>query len=130
MRTRLSARLVSLAALLPLLALAVSGFGYSRYRCTFTGVAAEESCCPAEDAPDAPVVSAASCCDHESAEVVRPPAETAPTSTTFAALTPALISFVVLPPVLAARVPASVRATSALGPPSAPLVVLKQSFLI
>jgi hypothetical protein len=128
MRSRLSARLVSLAALLPLLAFAVSGLGYSRYRCTFTGVASEESCCPAEDAPSTPVVSAASCCDHEHAETVRPPAETA-SAQTLAALPPvALPRGLVDAPVARAATPE--RLVDALGPPRPPLRLVKQSFLI
>jgi hypothetical protein len=128
MRTRLPARLISLAALLPLLALAVSGFGYSRYRCSFTGVASEEACCPGEDASDAPVVSAASCCDHERGDIVHPPVEAAP-STTSVALAPAAQphDLLVSP---AVRVLPHGRTTDALGPPGPSLRLVKQSFLI
>ena len=56
MRSRLAERLVSLAALLPLLAFVVAGIGYDRFRCTFTGEVSEMGCCPAEDPPAAPVV--------------------------------------------------------------------------
>jgi hypothetical protein len=128
MRSPLPARLVSLAALVPLLMLAVSGFGYSRYRCVFTGVASEESCCPAEDAPATPVVNAASCCDHEHAEVVRPPAET-PSSPVLADLAAVTCpSGFVVAPVAPAAAPA--RLIDAVGPPQPPLRLVKQSFLI
>ena len=128
MRARLSTRVIGLAALLPLLVVAVSGLGYDRFRCAFTGEVTEAGCCPVHDAPAAPVVSAASCCDHESARVERAPAEpAAPRDVAFAA------------PALAARGPALALAPApradapragAQAPPSPPLLLLKQSFLI
>src|SRR4051794_39930859 len=71
-------RLVGLTALLPLLVVAVAGFGYDRFRCAFSGEITDMACCPHDEAPDAPAVpvaNAASCCDHEVATVVRAPAE-------------------------------------------------------
>src|SRR5688500_18447021 len=68
-------RLTALAALLPLLVVAVTGLGYDRFRCAFSGQITDMACCPQEDTPALPVVNAASCCDHEVARVVRAPAE-------------------------------------------------------
>jgi hypothetical protein len=129
MRPRLPERLISLAALLPLLAFVVAGIGYDRFRCTFTGEVSEMGCCPAEDPPAAPAVSGASCCDHEIARVVRVPAEPAP-AREVAALDALALP---LPALFApAPAPAATFAPPAPGraPPRPPLVLVKQSFLI
>jgi hypothetical protein len=129
MRSRLAERLVSLAALLPLLAFVVAGIGYDRFRCTFTGEVSEMGCCPAEDPPAAPVVSGASCCDHETALAVRVPAEPAPAH----ALAAPEVFAVALPARFApGPAPAATFAPPAPGraPPRPPLVLVKQSFLI
>ena len=128
MRARAHARLVSLAALLPLLIVALSGFGYDRMRCTFSGAVSEDGCCPAEDAPATPVANGASCCDRESARTVEAPAEVAP-PTFFAVEALASLS---APVTLA---PPTTRATlaprtAAQSPPPTPLILVKQSFLI
>jgi hypothetical protein len=126
MRARLRARLVSLAALLPLLVVAVSGYGYDRMRCAFTGTVMEEGCCPSEDAPATPVLNGASCCDHESARTVRLPAE-APAPVAVADLSSVALPEVgVLPPPAAPLF--APRAVS--HAPPTPLVLVKQSFLI
>lgn len=127
MRARSTARLVSLAALVPLLALAVSGSGYDRFRCVFSGLVSEDGCCPAEEAPATPVVNGASCCDHESARPVKVAAEAAAPSLV-AALTFAPLSHVALSALPERASPAPRAAAQA--PPPTPLRVLKQSFLI
>jgi hypothetical protein len=127
MRSRFSSRLVSLAALLPLLTLAVSGLGYDRFRCTFTGEVSEVSCCSSDEAPALPAASA-SCCDHEGARAVRVPAEARSPREAIVAR-PALVTVVRLAPTSPARATLAPRA-DAQAPPSPPLRVLKQSFLI
>jgi hypothetical protein len=130
MRARARARIVSLAALLPVLVVAVSGFGYDRMRCMFSGQVSQISeggCCPTEEAPALPSASGASCCAHESARTVRLPAEAAaPTFT--AELTAAVLPEVgVLP---APSAPAFAPRAVSNAPPPTPLVLVKQSFLI
>jgi hypothetical protein len=121
------ARFVSLAALLPLLVLAVAGPGYDRLRCMFNGEVSEAGCCPLEEAPATPVVHAGSCCAHESARVVRLPAELAPPRADAAAAPPAVAVLTELAPVVSA-----VRAAPATSqePPPTPILLAKQSFLI
>ncbi|HVX96436.1 MAG TPA: hypothetical protein VHK47_16095 [Polyangia bacterium] len=129
MRSRLAGRLVSLAALLPLLAFVVAGIGYDRFRCTFTGEVSEMGCCPADDPPAAPVVTGASCCDHETALRLRVPVEPAPARE----LAPLDVFAVALPaPFTPEPAPAATFAPPAPGraPPRPPLVLVKQSFLI
>jgi hypothetical protein len=129
MLPRWTARLVSLAALLPLLALAVAGGGYDRFRCAFTGEVTETGCCPAEDPPVQPVANAASCCDHESGRVERAPAEEtaahAVAVPAYALATTVGDAGPALPPARAGAPHASAQA-----PPSPPLRLVKQSFLI
>ena len=130
MRSRLTARVIGLAALLPLLVMAVSGLGYDRFRCAITGEvseASDESCCPAADPPSMPVANGASCCDHESARPVRLPGELS-TSPALALDLVALAPAILAPPAPAPASPAP-RAT-AHAPPRPPLVLLKHAFLI
>jgi hypothetical protein len=128
MRLRLKTRVITLATLLPLLAAAVAGLGYDRFRCAFTGEVSESSCCPAEDAPTLPVASGASCCDHESARSVRVPAEAS--SPTIAALDLRLLPLGEAAPPVARPTAALPPPTRAHAPPSPPLLLVKQSFLI
>jgi hypothetical protein len=127
MRARVRNRVISLAALLPLLVVAVAGFGYDRMRCTFTGEIMAEGCCPSEDPPATPTLNGASCCDHESARTVRLPSE-APAPSAVADLSlVALPEVGVLPaPVAPSFAPRAVSHA----PPPTPLVLVKQSFLI
>jgi hypothetical protein len=129
MRARTHARIVSLAALLPLLVVALSGFGYDRMRCLFTGEVSElgMGCCPSEEAPTTPSVSAASCCDHESARTVRLPAEATAPRVVVELAADALPEAGVLP---APEAPAFAPRAVSHAPPPTPLVLLKQSFLI
>jgi hypothetical protein len=127
MRPRTHARFVSLAALLPLLVVAVSGFGYDRMRCTFTGEVSESGCCPTEEAPATPAINGASCCDHESARIVRLPGEAA-APPVVAALSAAVLPQVGVLPVPSA--PAAAPRAVSHAPPPTPLLLVKQSFLI
>jgi hypothetical protein len=128
-RARLTPRLVSLAALLPLLAFAVSSVGYDRFRCTFSGQVSEDGCCPSDDAPATPTLVSASCCDHESARPVKVPALSSDARHAVAIdlppVAPQLASL--LAPRDAARLS---RPASSHAPPPTPLLLLKQSFLI
>lgn len=127
MSPRTKARLISLAALLPLLIVAVAGPGYDRLRCAFSGEITDMSCCPAQDPPAGPVANAASCCDHESARVVKLPAEVAPSATTVAIEAPSLPS---LPELVPAAAPIVAPRATSQAPPPTPLILVKQSFLI
>jgi hypothetical protein len=128
MRSRLSSRLVGLAALLPLLAFAVAGVGYDRLRCAFTGEISEIGCCAHDDdAPTQPTAAAPSCCDREVARVVRLPAEPAPSAPVALAPTTSSVAFSAPAPDSAAEF---ARRTDAAPPPRRPLPLLKQSFLI
>jgi hypothetical protein len=132
MRRHPIARVISLAVLLPLLALAVSGFGYDRFRCAFSGEVSDVSepgCCPAEDPPAVPIVGAASCCDHESAQVVRPPAEIAGSRVAQVSAPGLPVSCACLPVARPAPVSRLVR-IEVNRLPHPPLLLLKQSFLI
>jgi hypothetical protein len=130
MRVRSAHSFVTFAALLPLLVVAVSGQGYDRMRCMFSGQVSELSeggCCPAEDAPAMPVASGASCCAHESARTVKLPAEAAAPRLTAAPVIAVLPELGSLP----ARVaPSSAPRAISQAPPPIPLVLVKQSFLI
>ena len=128
MRARTRARLVSLAALLPLLVVAVSGFGYDRMRCAFTGEVSESGCCPSEEAPVTPAINGASCCDHESARTVRLPGEAAAPRADLPLSTVAVLPEIGLLP--APATPASAPRAVSNAPPPTPLVLVKQSFLI
>jgi hypothetical protein len=128
MRSRLTARVIGWAALLPLLAMAFAGQGYDRFRCAFTGEVSAAGCCAGGEAPAGPAANAASCCDHESARPVRVAAE--PPS-------PRLAASQLAAPVSAASAPPAQPAAAALAPrpgaqapPSPPLLLVKQSFLI
>jgi hypothetical protein len=130
MRLR-TARLVSLAASLALLACAVSGMGYDRFRCAFTGhvsdVSDEDECCPAEDASPTPAVKAAPCCERETARSAQPPVEPTPSHVQLeATATPQGLA---APP---AAAPARTMTAAAVAsrPPPAPLHLLKHSLLI
>jgi hypothetical protein len=74
-------RLAGVAALLPLLLVAVSVGRYSQFRCVFTGAVSVEPCCPGEETaspvtePRPETLSAASCCTHETVEVAKVPSE-------------------------------------------------------
>jgi hypothetical protein len=132
MRRRQTARFISIAALLPLLALAVSGVGYSRFRCAFTGAVSDVSepgCCPAEAPPAVPTLSSSSCCDHESGQVVRPPAETAGPEASCAPAPALLASTAVVPPSGGTGIARFFR-VEILRHPRLPLLLLKRSFLI
>lgn len=128
-----TARLVSLAALLPLLVVAAAGVGYDRLRCRYTGVveaAATDGggCCPAEESRSTPVVRDARCCDRETAAVSHHPAEPNSTHAPFEAPSPrALVAL--LPPDAPAAT-SFARAAKAARPPPTPLRLTKQSFLI
>jgi hypothetical protein len=125
-------RLVSLAALLPLLVVAAAGVGYDRLRCRFTGLveandAAGDSCCPDEPSSATPVIREARCCDRETAAIAHPPAE--PSTVHAAFETPIVSAPLALfsPGAPAAR--AAVDAATPRAPPT-PLRIAKQSFLI
>jgi hypothetical protein len=129
MRSRRTSRLVSLAALLPLLA-AVAGVGYDRFRCTFTGEVSETGCCPSAAPPRAgapAVVDAASCCAHETAHAAQVPAESC-------ARPLLLLDVAAARPQVPARLAISAavftRLARAQAPPRPSIVLLKQSFLI
>jgi hypothetical protein len=127
MRLR-TARLVSLAALLPLLACAVAGIGYDRFRCVFTGeVSEDDGCCPAEDASATAVMKGAPCCERETAQHVHPPVEPTTPAVDYAAAPAQLSLGTPLGPLPARRLAAAADAPR---PPPAPLHLLKQSFLI
>lgn len=130
-----TARLVSLAALLPLLVVAAAGIGYDRLRCRATGLvetttAAGEGdgCCPAEESPSTAVVRDARCCDRETAAVSHPPAEPNTAHGPFEVLAP--LALVTLLPPDAPAATNLARAAKATRPPPTPLRVIKQSFLI
>jgi hypothetical protein len=128
-----TARLVSLAALLPLLVVAAAGIGYDRLRCRYTGIvetagSADEGCCPAEESPATPVVRDARCCDRETAAVSHPPAE--PNAAHAPVEAPAPQPLVALLPPEAPASTNLARAAKATRPPPTPLRVIKQSFLI
>jgi hypothetical protein len=131
MRAR-TVRLVSLAALLPLLVVAAAGIGYDRLRCRYTGLVetaeTEDGCCPAEDAPATPVVREAPCCDRETAAVTHPPAEPTAGHAPFEA--PPAPSVLALLPPAAPALPNLARAAKTSRPPPTPLLLVKQSFLI
>jgi hypothetical protein len=132
MRAR-TVRLVSLAALLPLLVVAAAGVGYDRLRCRNTGQVesaemADAGCCPAEEGPATPVLRDARCCDRETAEANHPPAEPTAGHAPFEA-PPAPSVLAVLPPA-APALPNLARAARATRPPPTPLLLVKQSFLI
>jgi len=131
MRSRRLLRALGLAAALPLLVAAVAGVGYDRFRCAFTGEVSQvgTGCCPAEDPPATPVVSAASCCDLEHARPVRVPSESAARAATCPA--PDLVA--ALPADFADPAPspaALARNANAQAPPRPPLVLLKHALLI
>jgi hypothetical protein len=128
-----TARLVSLAALLPLLVVAAAGIGYDRLRCRATGVvetaeADGDGCCPAEESPSTPVVRDARCCDRETAAVSHPPAEPNAAHTPFEAAVPHLL--VALLPLGEPAATNLARAAKTTRPPPTPLILVKQSFLI
>lgn len=121
-------RVICLAALVPLLMLAVSGFGYSRVRCLFTGQALDTTCCPPEAAPTTSVLRAASCCAGEGGSIVHPPAEAPSPPAPLLASRFAVADVFPPPPSLPHH---RVRRTA----PSAddhatPILLLKQSFLV
>jgi hypothetical protein len=127
MRARIHARIVSLAALLPLLVVAVAGTGYDRMRCTFSGEVSE-GCGPSEEqAPATPALNGASCCSHESARTVRLPAEAVAPQLVASLATTVLPELGVLP---APAAPAFAPRAVSNAPPPTPLVLVKQSFLI
>jgi hypothetical protein len=128
-RSSISKRLVSLAALLPLLAFAASGVTGAHCHCALTGAViygADDDCCAGEDAPSSPVVSAPRCCEREAANVVRPPVEpTAPVPLLSCVELPAAAPLLAPPPTSA-----SVPTAASFSGPRPPLLVLKQSFLL
>jgi hypothetical protein len=130
-RARLTPRLVSLAALLPLLAFAMSSVGYDRFRCAFSGEVSEDGCCPGDvDAgPATPTLVNASCCDHESARPVKVPALSSDARHAVAIDLPPVAPQLAacFAPADGARIP---RPASSHAPPPTPLLLLKQSFLI
>jgi hypothetical protein len=134
--TARTARLVSLAALLPLLVVAAAGVGYDRLRCRATGLVETATaegqegggCCPAEESPATPVVRDARCCDRETAAVSHPPAEPNGAHGPFEVLAPLALVTLLPPPTPAATNLA--RAAKTTRPPPTPLRVIKQSFLI
>ena len=132
MRSRLTARFtprwLGWAALLPLLAMTLAGQGYDRFRCAFTGEVSAVGCCAGQEAPAGPAANAASCCDHESARPVHVAAEP-PSPRLAASELAAPVTAVSAPP---ARPTAAALAPrpGAQAPPSPPLLLVKQSFLI
>jgi hypothetical protein len=123
-------RWLSLAALLPLLALAVSGFGYDRSRCLFSGEVMAGDCCASDDTGSGPAMEAV-CCQHETVSFVRPPAEASGrTSAPLLAAVPVAI----LPARAAlgeeAAPPAPAWGAALLRPPAVCPILSKQSFLI
>jgi hypothetical protein len=131
--TARTARLVSLAALLPLLVVAAAGVGYDRLRCRDTGLVetaetGDDGCCPAEESPATPVVRDGRCCDRETASVSHPPAEPNAAHGPFEVLAPLpLVTLLPPSPPAAAHL---ARAANTTRPPPTPLRVIKQSFLI
>jgi hypothetical protein len=132
MRTRVSrclARWVGLAALLPMLVLAISGPRWNQFRCLMSGLVTEDRCCgsPDEvDPPAMPTVSAVDCCRHEVVVASRPPSEpigmkviSAPTADV------AQVGIAFSPQPVGAPVDAAVPPR-----PKSPLVLLKRSLLI
>jgi hypothetical protein len=132
MRTRGSRCLVrwlGLAALLPMLVLAISGPRWNQFRCLMSGLVTEDRCCgsPGEVEPPAtPVVSAVDCCRHEVVVASRPPSELAGVKVISAPpvdATPVAIAF--------SREPVRASVDAAVPPrPKSPLVLLKRSLLI
>jgi hypothetical protein len=129
MTARSTLQRLALAVLLPLLTLAVWGQGYDRYRCSFSGQVETEDdeCCPAREQPAPPSVHAAPCCDRETAQVTRPPAELTTSHASFEA--PTLPAGEAEPP---ARASHRTLAAAKTAPPPAqtPLLLAKQSLLI
>jgi hypothetical protein len=127
--SRLLSRSVGLAALLPMLVLAVSGVRWNQFRCLMSGLVSEDRCCgsPGEGEPPAmPVVSAVDCCQHEVVVVSRPPSEL-PVAKVISA--PPLGAALVAP--VFAPEPAGFVVAAAVSPrPKSPLVLLKRSLLI
>jgi hypothetical protein len=126
MRFRLSARLITLAALVPFAWLAVSGLGYARFRCALTGEVSADACGPTLAAPAMPIVRAASCCDRETVALAHAPVEP-PTSHAELALAPSPTAAEPLPSV---NTKVAIFIGKVPDPPATPLRVLKQSFLI
>ena len=122
-------RWVGLAALLPMLVLAVSGLRWNQFRCLMSGVVSEDRCCGSageEDAPAMPVVSAVECCQHEVVVAARPPSEL-PAAQIVSAPAPAAVSIALA----IAPAPAAAALAAAAPPrPKSPLVLLKRSLLI
>jgi hypothetical protein len=77
MRLGVIRRLLTLAALLPLVVLSSSGGGSSLFRCQLTGVVSAHSCCPEEASGDSAqaVIAPADCCTRETNAFSRPVAE-------------------------------------------------------
>jgi hypothetical protein len=121
-------RLIGLTALVPFLMLAISGFGYSRVHCLFTGHLGDDTaaCCPAESAPETSVLRAASCCAREGAAITHPPAEAASPLRLLATETSAIAVAPPAPRVWLHRDPTAVPNDL----PPGPSILLKQSFLI
>lgn len=76
-------RIVSVAALLPVLLFAVGGTSFASWRCQFDGIARAACCCPEQKAtsdeqsrtPSGPMISAPACCDREEAHVEKAPSD-------------------------------------------------------
>lgn len=117
--------------LLPVLLLAAVALPSSVLRCHFTGLAVPTCCCPDEIIEGGPAVatlSSAACCDRETIDVVRAPAERQIPSTDVVA--GAFVSSDVRGelPLVRPFVPASAGRNADL--PRPPLLLVKQAFLI
>jgi hypothetical protein len=123
-------RLIGAAMLLPVLLLAAVALPSSVLRCRFTGLAVPTCCCPDEmtDGPAVATLSAAACCDRETIDVVRAPAErqTSPTDLVAGAFVTSDVRGEL--PLARPFVPAAAARDADL--PRPPLLLVKHAFLI
>lgn len=138
-------RSIALAALAPLLIVAVSAGRFSQFRCLMTGLASESPCCPglmaaaahdgAERTAPSDVLAAEDCCSREDVEIARVPATAASTSASVPATAgsdDAGVPATHLSPIVV-TVPAPGRVVAhaaAFQPPRPPLLLTKRSLLI